>query len=378
MRVIVDASAAANQGAGIGRYARMVLPGLAAQLPHARLTALLALDRGADEAVRIDGLKRLERSGFRMRHLPFDRRLADILWFRARLPLPAQVFGGRADCVYSPDFTAPPSWGATSITTVHDLAFEITPQFAPDALRSYLSNVVPRQVNRAAMVAVVSETTSRDLQERYKVDPDRIAVISNGVDERFFNAPPLTPNERQALGIPEQYLLMVGTIEPRKNHLGALRAFARSRAARDLPLVIAGRRGWNDRDIIAEIMNQEQDRRVIWLDYVPERLLPSLYAGAAVTLYPSWYEGFGLPALEALASGSPLVISTAPALIEVAGNLGQSAAPDDIDGLAAAIDHALTHDRTPGLREARRQRAESYRWEQPARHLANLITRIVG
>jgi glycosyltransferase involved in cell wall biosynthesis len=378
MRVIVDASAAVNQGAGIGRYARMLVPGLAKRLPEARMTALVAGDPDADSAVRANGMARLEQAGISVRTLPFDRRLADILWFRARLPMPAQLFGGRADVVYSPDFTAPPALRAPSIVTVHDLAFEVTPQFAPASLRSYLQSVVPRQVSRAASVAVVSETTARDLEERYRVRRSKITVVSNGVDERFFSAEPADKATLTALDLPRDYLLMVGTIEPRKNHVGAFKALKQSRVGRELPLVVAGRRGWGDADIIKEMATLQAMGNVIWLNYVPDGVLPSLYAGAAATIYPSWYEGFGLPALEALAAGSPLVTSKAPALVEVAGGVSRQADASDSAALAEALDQALELDRTPDARTNRIARARQYSWDKPADVLADLITRIGG
>jgi glycosyltransferase involved in cell wall biosynthesis len=378
MRLIVDASAAVNQGAGIGRYARMIVPRVANRLPNARITGIVATDPAAHDAVRADGLARLEGAGIKIKRLPFDRRLADILWFRARLPVPVQLFGGRADAIYSPDFTAPPALRTPSIITVHDLAFEVTPQYAPDSLRSYLQAVVPRQVSGASAIAVVSRTTARDLEERYRVDPQRITVVSNGVDERFFAAETLSAEALAELDLPPDYLLMVGTIEPRKNHVNAFLAVQRSRSGRELPLVVAGRRGWGDADIVKEMAALQAMGTVIWLDYVPDDLLPSLYAGAAATVYPSWYEGFGLPALEALAAGSPLVISTAPALVEVAGDVARTADAGDADALAEAIDEAVEHDRNAEDRKRRIARARTFDWDRPAGVLADLIVRIAG
>lgn len=378
MRLIVDASSAINQGAGIGRYARNLLPRLAPLLPESELTGLIAADANADEAVSTAGRSSLEAAGFRLRDLPFDRRKADILWFRAKLPVPAQIFGGRADLIYSPDFTAPPAVRTPSIVTVHDLAFEVSPQHAPDALRNYLQAAVPRRVERAAAVAAVSETTARDLEERYRVPREKITIVSNGVDERFFDTGPLDADARATLGLPSNYLLMVGTIEPRKNHLGAFAALLASEAGREIPLVVAGRRGWADAPIVERMSQLEADGRLIWLKYVPDDALPALYAGAAATIYPSWYEGFGLPALEALAAGSPLVTSTAPALVEVAGGVSRQADPNDIEALAAAIDAAIAHDATVEAVAARKARARTFGWDEPARVLANLIQQTVG
>jgi glycosyltransferase involved in cell wall biosynthesis len=375
MRLLVDASAAVNQGAGIGRYARAVLPLLAAELPDATITGIVASDPGADPSVRDNGLARLADASVSVKTLPFNRRWADILWFRARLPIVAELFAGRNDLIYSPDFTAPPALRSPTIVTVHDLAFEVAPEYAPGGLRAYLQSVVPRQVRKAAAIAVVSRTTARDLEERYGVQPERMTLVSNGVEERFFDASPLTSGQRADLGIPAEYLLMVGTLEPRKNHLGAFDALLRSDVGRDMPLVIAGRRGWNDDAIVRRIGVLQAKQQVIWLQYVPEALLPALYAGAQATIYPSWYEGFGLPALEALAAGSPLVTSLAPSLVEIAQGVARQADAGDIDGLAAAIDDAVRHDRTNDAQLQRRVRADAYRWEQAGRALAGLIRR---
>ncbi|MCC6792394.1 MAG: glycosyltransferase family 4 protein [Thermomicrobiales bacterium] len=313
-----------------------------------------------------------------MTTLPIDRRWADLLWFRARLPLMSELFAGRSDLVYSPDFTVPPSVRTPGIVTVHDLAFEVAPEFAPAGLRAYLQSVVPRQVRKAAAIAVVSKTTALDLGERYGVAPERMTLVSNGVDERFFNATPLTSEQRASLGIPEQYLLMVGTLEPRKNHLGAFEALLRSEVGRDAPLVVAGRRGWNDEPIVRRLGELEAAGRAIWIRYAPEALLPGLYAGALATIYPSWYEGFGLPALESLAAGTPLVTSLAPSLVEIAQGVARQADAGDPDALAAALDDAVRVDRTNDAQLKRNARANAYRWEPAGVALTRLIRRIAA
>lgn len=373
MRVVVDASAALNQGAGIGRYARAIIPRLAQDLPDVKFKAVVARDDNADPEVEAIGKAAMHAAGVSIRNLPFSRRQADIAWLRGRAPIPIELFAGRSNLVYSPDFTAPPSLSRRSIITVHDLAFEVAPQYSPAGLRDYLQSVVPRQVNKAVRVAVVSETTRHDLIERYGVSEAKISLVSNGVSDRFFDPPALSDEDHIRLGIPSEYLLMVGTLEPRKNHLSVFDALEQSEVAREIPLVVSGRRGWNDDEIVDRLASLQERGKAKWISYAPERLLPSLFAGALATIYPSWYEGFGLPALESLAAGTPLVISRAPSLIEVAHGVSREVDAGRPDQIAAAIDLAVNQDRTPEAKVARQERARQYRWERSGLAAAQLV-----
>ncbi len=376
LRLLIDASAAFNQGAGIGRYSRQVVPAAVRALGDPDVLLWYAAERPGPAPFATATLEQFDSlSAPRTSRAPLSRRRMDQLWYRARIPVPIQALTRfPADVVYSPDFTAPPALRTPSVVTVHDLAFEICPERAPAPLRRYLCAVVPRQVAAARRVVAVSETTRRDLIERYRVNPGKIVVAPNGVEERFFTTTPLTAEERGRLGVPERYLLTVGTLEPRKNHVTLFRAISFLERDLDIPLVVAGRPGWETEPILASAEPLVRAGRVRLLDYVPDEALPGLYAGASVVIYPSWYEGFGLPVLEALAAGRPVVASTAPALREVGGDCATYVEPADAEALAAAILRALNPaESSPEAVAARQQRARRYRWDAAGEVVAAAI-----
>jgi len=373
LKVLIDASAAFNQGAGIGRYARNVLRAAHLEMPEAEMTLWYAPEQAGAAPFGRELLEQFQDCPEVMR-ARFSRRRADQLLFRAKLPIPFQALAGAGDVAYSPDFTIPHAAGIPNVVTIHDLAYLIRPEFAPAPLRAYLSAVVPRQIERADRVAAVSETTKRDLQDRLGVRADKIAVIQNGVDQTYFDASRLEPRYRQALGLPDDYLLIVSTIEPRKNHLNLFAALDLLDASAALPLVVAGRVGWSADPILAASAPLQVGNRVILLNYVPEAMLPGLIASAAALIYPSWSEGFGRPLLEAMAAGTPVVASDVAAHREVTGNLADYCDPADPASIAAAIERALLADRqTDDARDARRMRAKEFNWASSGKRLTALL-----
>lgn len=377
MRIGVDASAAFNQGGGIGRYARHLLSATSRALPDAAFRLVYAPSQSgtAPFAKIVQDMFSADANVIAKR-LPISRRRADQLWFRARLPLLLECATGRIDLAYSPDFTVPPTWTATRVPTIHDLAFDILPDLTPPRLRAYLGATVPRQIDGAAHIVTVSQTTRNDLEERFHVRPDRLRVVANGVDPRFFQAAPLSSKAQHHLALPTSYLLAVGTIEPRKN-LTLLFDALRMGGDIDLPLVVAGRPGWQGTQIVENAIDLVHAGRVRFLDYVPEPLLPGLYAGASTLIYPSHYEGFGLPVIEALAVGIPVVTSTAPAMVEVAGGVAYHADPNDAEDLLQGIRGALSaSSRSDGMRRQRQTVARRYDWTAAGQALASIFNEL--
>jgi glycosyltransferase involved in cell wall biosynthesis len=365
MRIGIDYTAAARQQAGIGRYTRELV-GTLLDLPQDHQYTVFAATGGlqsADWTASIQGKAR-------PRSLPLSDEWVARLWHRARLPVPVETFTGPLDVFYSPDFVLPPTRRSTRrILTVHDLSFLHYPDhFVPKLVR-YLEKVVPRSVARADRVLADSQATRDDLISMMGVVPEKIDVLYSGVDARFTPRP--EPGERERLraryGLGGQpYILSVGTIQPRKNHLRLVRVFAQLTG--EVRLVIAGGPGWLYEDVMAEAARHPD--RVQMMGFVDDADLPALYRGATLFIFPSFYEGFGLPVLEAMACGTPVVCSDRSSLPEVAGEAALLVDPHDEASIASGIELALSDEE---LRERMRARgleqARNFTWERAARQL---------
>ena len=247
----------------------------------------------------------------------------------------------------------PLGWSGLSVVTLHDLHFERDPSVMGFVDRVTFKTFVPRAARRAAQVIAVSERTKRDAIELYGIPPDKITVIPHGVDPAF------SPGDGSHGG----YLLFVGAVQARKNPLAA----AEAAAAVGLPLVVAGPE--KEPALARELRARGVDVR----GFVEKPQLAELYRGAAAFLLPSRYEGFGVPALEAMASGVPVVLSGDDALREVAGDAGVYAADGDLTGaVRRALDERERYSRA-GL-----ERAKEFSWEKSARSTADVYRRALA
>ena len=369
-RILVDASAAFDQRAGIGRYSRNILSRLVPAMPEVDFTLFHAPATEMRDDPQWDAP-----DGTRSVTYPLSRRRFDQLVARLGAPVPVRPFTGAQSLVYSPDFIAPPMRGVPRIVTVHDVAFMTHPHLTTPGTASFLRAALEREVRRGALIAAVSETTRERVVRQLNVSPERILVIPNGVDERFFGATPLTSQVLGGLGVPDRFLLMVGTIEPRKNHEGVVRAMALRKEA-GLPLVIVGRPGWGTHDVARSLRELHESGSVVWLDDFPDERLPGLYASSQGVLYPSWTEGFGLPVLEALAAGRPVVTGNDPVFSEVGGHFVTQVDPGDAEALLEAIRLLETQPLDTYAQAARRAHAAQYSWGHSVTMLARWIRRI--
>lgn len=389
MRIGIDYTSAVRQRAGIGRYTRELVTALLTLDPSHHYT-IFAATGGLPGGRWSSEVERLRDTGHRqlsLRGLPVSDDWLARLWHRVRLPIPIELITGHLDLFYSPDFTLPPTRArAHTLLTVHDLSFFHHPDAFVPALRRYLERVVPRSIERADVVLADSAHTRSDLLVLFGVPPEGVEVIRPGVDTRFRPPPPSTGHRptpehlHKKYGIgDEPYILSLGTLQPRKNYIRLIQAFAKMKAntgcygstGSDTRLLIAGGYGWLYDDIVSEA---DKHDRVRLLGFVEDEDLPALYRHAALFAFPSLYEGFGLPVLEAMACGVPVVCSNTSSLPEVAGDAALLVDPVDVDAMSAAMDLALEDD---DLRRRMIERgltqAARFTWERSAQQLLDVI-----
>lgn len=369
MRIAIDYTPAIAQSAGIGRYARNLVAALAAVDDTDQFTLF-----SSEPPLPERGFPKAE--NMHPRVIGLGNRRMTIVWHRLRMPLPAELLTGPADIWHGPDFVLPPLLRTRRIVTIHDLAFLTHPECALPSLVRYLSQTVPRSLRAADQIIAVSQRTADDLVQRMGVPRERISVVYLGIDTSL--TAPASPEALAAIrakyDLKPPIALAVGTIEPRKNYERLIKAFAQATRQPDGPrtLVIVGHKGWLYDGVFAAAAASENAERVRLLDNIADGELRLLYQTADLLATPSIYEGFGIPVVEAMASGTPVVCSDGGSLPEIAGDAALIVSPEDVDGLAQALVR-LTSD--AALREtliARgRERATMFNWEDAARaHVA--------
>jgi glycosyltransferase involved in cell wall biosynthesis len=361
-------SAATYRSAGVSNYSRHLLTALGrlvtdGSVPH-RFTAFLhTTDFGATGIEVRRGSARLEQP------------LLRIAWEQSVLPL--ELARIQADVVHGLVNVLPLATARPGVVTVHDLSFLRLPELFPPYKRAYLTALCRASVARAQQIIAVSQQTADDLALAWGVDAKRVLVAPNGVDSRFSpGTPAQAMSFRHARGLPERYWFYLGTLEPRKNLLVLLEAFARWRqsvcqsvsSVAALPhLVLAGGKGWYYDTIFAQVAALGLAEIVHFPGFVPDAELPQWYRAAELFLYPSRYEGFGLPVVEAMACGTPVICSNAPGVREVAGAAAMQLAPDDVEAWVAALSVAATQPAyLAELRSAGSERARQFTWETAA------------
>ena len=290
--------------------------------------------------------------------------------------LPASLAHTRPDLCHFPNYLAPILRPVTApyLATMYDMSVYRCPQYQPYKTVAVHRAIVPKVARTARLIITISESARQDIVHYLKVDPARVRVINGSIGWPFLSEiegelPPVTPGLRERYGLNFPYILSVGTLEPRKNHARLIEAFTNLVQQERLPhhLVMVGGHGWKDGQIAEEVRRSGLADRVHFLGYVPTTDLPGLYRAADAFAFPSLYEGFGLPVLEAMACGTPCLISTDPALVEVGGGATVAVDPFSVGDIAAGLYGILSDEKlSDRLREQGRERAGQFRWEQCA------------
>jgi glycosyltransferase involved in cell wall biosynthesis len=362
--------------AGVSRYIEYLLQHLPDVLGETdRITAYCG-----------DAAKNPERLGsfstgveFRWTRWPTGRIPVRILW--EQLAAPFVTTFGELDLVHGPVNIVPFGGRVPSVVTIHDLAFLEYPEQYPPMQRRYLEMMTRASVRKARRVITVSEYTGLDVAARLGVPSRKIVAVPNGVSEEFYprQATDELAEFRQHMGLPDDFLLFVGTLQPRKNLTGLLSAFAQVPPEQRLPLYVVGGEGWMYAGIFDEVQRLGIADEVHFPGYAASETLPLWYSAAAAFIYPSFYEGFGLPVLEAMACGTPVITSNRSSLPEVVGEAGILVNPDDPDDIANALFKLLDDsEKRATLSKSGRERASTFTWHRTARETASVYREVVN
>lgn len=378
MRIAIDYTAAIRQGAGIGNYVRNLVDAMLAQDSRNQYTLLTS-------GHPTPGHPFPKAGNVRGRSIIIPDRYLNILWYRWRLPIHATIFTGMIDIYHGPDFVLPPINGKVrKVVTVHDLAFLEHPEYAVPQLAAYLKKVVPEAVAAADVVAAVSQATRQTLIDYFKTSPEKITIIPNGIRPSFrrITDPVLLAATRHKFGLKHPLVLGVGTLEPRKNHLGLIKAFHKAQSAaakkeRPAMLALAGGPGWLYDETQQLIAKLKLENKVRFLGRVSELELITLYSMADVFVFPSFYEGFGVPPIEAMACGAPVITSNTSSLPEVVGDAALLIDPHNTGELARVILQVLENEQ---LRDELRQkgyaRAQHFTWPKSASKMLSVYQKL--
>ncbi len=356
MRVGYDAAPLFGHLTGVGHYALNLFEAMALLDPEIEFRFLAV-------TVKSDAPRIPKGPNASLRKVRIPARLAVTAWEILGFP-DAERLMGPVDVFHGTNFWAPPLKRRASLITIHDLAFWLYPELCTPQIRRYRW-IVPRALNRCALVLTPSNTVAEQVAVELGFPRDRIVVTPEGVRGAFKSVHP-DPLLLRRLGVDGDYVLFAGTQEPRKNLDRLIEAMGR--IPQDTKLVIAGPPGWGSVDLPALSHRLQLDGRIVFSGYLPDPALGSLMAGARAFVFPTLYEGFGLPPLEAMAAGVPVVASSTGAHKEILGDAAVWCDPLDVDSIAQAVTRVVTDEelRVRAIALGKAQ-ASLYTWSETAR-----------
>ena len=358
------------QDFGIGTYIRNLVQGLARVDSENRYVLLC---RPADRE-HLDGLPHNFQPVTESAPVYSVRELVALSW---------HLWTYGLDLYHSTHYVLPAVVRSPVVVTIHDIIHLLYPDFLPSRFAFlYAQRMIRRSLVRGDRVIAVSQNTRSDLMQYFEMDGQKIEVVYNGVEEVFRHRLPEDEIERwlRSLGIERPYMLFVGNPKPHKNLDNVVKAYARARQLGnlDVPLVCVGARSGSEFKIRQRAQYLGIADKVRLLGHVAQEALPAIYQGASLFLYPTLYEGFGLPVVEAMACGVPVITSNTSALKEIAEGYAHLVDPLDTDGMARAMAHLMGDaERRASLARLGARRAEDFRWDETARQTLEIYLSVI-
>ena len=374
MRICVNASPAVHHIAGLGRYTQELMAALLAVDSENEYVAFYNRPSEAQVDPPLDQLPHLTTD---LATKPW--RMSALLAHFARIPQDGLF--PEVDLFHATDHLLPRLTRVKSVFTLHDLVFQFYPHTHKTLNRWFLTLMMPRFLRAADAVIAVSEHTKGDAVRTYGMDEAKIAVIYEGVSERFRRrAPDAIAAVRHKYSLPDRFVLSVGTIEPRKNLTSLLEAYhALRNEESEYRLVLVGKKGWLYTGFFRRIHELGLEDEIVFPGFVPDEDLPAIYSAADLFVFPSLYEGFGLPVLEALACGTPVIASNASSVPEVAGDSALLVDPSSVEALAHDMRAVLNSTELRQDLQARGpKQAAKFSWQRAARETLDVYSSLLG
>ena len=371
MRIGIDTTALPPEPAGAGTYILQLVP------------ALVSLDSGHEFVLFAHKSRQAmfdlpSEKGVQWVLLPDKNPPRRLFWEQTQLPLLAKRT--RLDLLHSPHYTRPLYLPCASVVTFHDMTFFLLPQLHTPAKRVFFPIAMRLSAHLADALITVSENTRQDTLRTFNIPPKVVFTTKLGVSSKFrpVTDKKLLTEVRQNYNLPDKFFLYLGVIEPRKNIPLLIDAYSRLiKDGIDSDLVLVGSYGWMYDDVLRKVKIHKLEKRVHFLGYIPAETLPILYNLAHTFVYPSIYEGFGIPPVEAMACGTPVIAANSSSMIETIGDAGLLVPPDDEWALAEAMVKMVNNSELRGqLRNRGLQRAKYFSWEQTANETLKVYEKV--
>ena len=361
MRIAIDAHSVGNQLAGNETYAVNLIE------------ALAEVDQSNQYTLYVTRQSAIDRFANRWPNFNVKRTVPHTPLVRIPVTLSAELRRNPVDVLHV-QYTAPPLAPCSVVATIHDLSFEHLPETFNRRSRAQLRLTVRRTARKAAQILTLSEFSRRDIVDTYRIAPDRVSVTPAAAPSHFKPIEDETELRkiREIYGIERDYILSVSSIQPRKNLVRLIEAYSCLRGLRPegkLPqLILVGKRGWLDNETFRAAQRHSANNDIAFTGYVAENDLSALYSGATCFVYPSFFEGFGLPVLEAMQCGAPVIAGNRTSIPEVVGKAGLLFDPFDTNSLVQALTRVLDDSEYRSvLRRQGLERAREFDWKQTAR-----------